>query len=77
MMLNIPHHQGNANQKPQGSVPHACQNGHHRKEYKKQMLERMRRKGNPCMLLVGMQTGTATARNSMDVAHKTKHRTTI
>ena len=30
------------------------------------MLERMRRKGNPTTLLVGMQTGAATVENSME-----------
>ena len=30
------------------------------------MLERMRRKGNPSALLVGMQTGEATVENSME-----------
>ena len=31
------------------------------------MLARMRRKGNPLALLVGMQTGAATLENSNDV----------
>ena len=31
------------------------------------MLERMWRKGNPLTLLVGMQAGTATLENSMEV----------
>ena len=31
----------------------------------KQMLERMRRKGNPSALLVGMQTGAATVENTI------------
>ena len=30
-----------------------CQNGHHQKIYKQQMLERVWRKGNPPKLLVG------------------------
>ena len=36
------------------------------------MLERMRRKGNPSALLVGMQTGEATVENSMEFPPKTK-----
>ena len=36
------------------------------------MLERMRRKGNPSALLVGMQTGKATVENSMEFPQKTK-----
>ena len=39
------------------------------------MLERMRRKGNPNTLLVGMQTGTATVENSMEFPQKTKNGT--
>ena len=34
------------------------------------MLERMRRKGNPSALLVGMQTGEATVENSMEFLRK-------
>ena len=37
------------------------------------MLERMRRKGNPRALLVGMQTGEATVENSMELPQKTKN----
>ena len=42
-----------------------------------QMLERMRRKGNPSTLLVGMQTGTAIVENSMELAQKTKNGTAL
>ena len=38
------------------------QSGQH-KQIHKQMLERMRRKGNPGTVLVGMQTGVATVEN--------------
>jgi len=41
------------------------------------MLARLWRKGNPCALLVGMQTSTATVENSMDVPQKVTNRTTI
>ena len=41
------------------------------------MLEGMWRKGNPPALLVGMEAGTTTMENSMEVPEKTMHRTTI
>ena len=34
------------------------------------MLERVWRKGNPLTLLVGMQTGTATMENSVEIPEK-------
>ena len=37
---------------------------------------RLWRKGNHCVLLVGMQTGAAAMENSMNVSQKIKHRTT-
>ena len=37
----------------------------------------MWRKGNPCVLLAGMQTGTATMENSMEIPQKIKNRITI
>ena len=54
--------------------PHTFENGQH-KQIKKQVLERMRRKGNPSALLEGMQTGAATVENSMGFPHKTKNGT--
>ena len=36
------------------------------------MLERMRRKGNPSAVLVGMQAGEATVENSMEFPQKLK-----
>ena len=39
------------------------------------MLERMRRKGNPSALLVGMSSGEATVENSMEFPQKTKNGT--
>ena len=39
--------------------------------------ERMWRKGNPCALLVGMQTDTATMEYSMEVPQKIKNTATI
>ena len=41
------------------------------------MLARMRRKGNPHTLLVGMQAGAATLKNSMEVLQKVKNRDTL
>ena len=38
------------------------------------MLERMWRNGDPLALLVGMQTGTATLENSVEVPQKVKNR---
>ena len=37
---------------------------------KKQVLERMRRKGNTCALLVGMQKDAASVENGMEVPQK-------
>ena len=44
---------------------------------KKQVLVRMWRIGNPGALLVGMQTGTATVKNSMEFPQKTKNGTAL
>ena len=41
------------------------------------MLERMWRNGNPLALLVGMQIGTASLDNSVEVPQKIKNRTTL
>ena len=41
------------------------------------MLERMRRKGNPSALLVGMQTGEATVENSVEFPQKTNNGTAL
>ena len=43
------------------------------KQINKQVLERMRRKGNPSTMLVGMQTGEAIVENSMEFPQKTKN----
>ena len=37
----------------------------------------MQRKGNPSILLVGMQTGEATVENSMEFPQKTRDGTTF
>ena len=41
------------------------------------MLARVRRKGNPPTLLVGMQVGAATLENSMEVPQKVENRATL
>ena len=41
------------------------------------MLEKLKRKGNPSALLVGMQIGEATVENSMEFPQKTKNGTAL
>ena len=65
-MLNIIHYQRNANLNHNDTESHAGQNGHHQKVYKQYMLKRLWRKGNSLTLLVGMKTGTATMKNSVE-----------
>ena len=64
-ILNITSHKGNANQSHNKIWPHTCQNGYYQKDNKWQILARMWRKGNPCALQVGMETGTANMENSI------------
>ena len=71
-MLSIFSHQRDANSNHNEIPFHTCQNGHH-KQINKQVLVRMRRKGNPSALLVGMQTGAATVENSMEFPQKIKN----
>ena len=47
------------------------------KQIHKQMLERMRRKGNPSALLVGMPTSEASVENNMEFPQKTKNGTAL
>ena len=70
-MLSITSHQRDANQNHNEVSSHTSQSCQH-KQINKQMLERMRRKGNPSALLVGMQTGEVTVENSMDFLRKLK-----
>ena len=44
---------------------------------RQQVLARMWRNWNPCILLVGMQNGTTAMENSMELSQKIKHKTTI
>ena len=48
-----------------------------KKEREKNLLEKVWRKGNLPTLLVGMQAGTTTMENSMEVPQKTTYRTTM
>ena len=75
-MLSITSHQRDANQNHNEVSSHTSENGQH-KQIHKQMLERMRRKGNPSTLLVGMQTGEATVENNMEFPQKTKNGTAL
>jgi len=53
-MLSITHHQGNANQNHHEISPHTCQIGYYQKDKKQHVLVKIRGKGNPYVLLVGM-----------------------
>ena len=75
-MLSITSHQRDANENHNEVPSHTGQSGQH-KQIHKQMLESMRRKGNPSALLVGMQTGEATVENSMEFPQKTKNGTAL
>ena len=54
---------------------HIGENGHHKQINKQQALVRLWRKGNPRILLVGMQTDAVTVENSMEFSQKTKNGT--
>ena len=72
-MVFVPHRLA----KNHSGVPsHTSQSDQH-KQINKQMLERIRRKGNPSTLLVGMQAGAATVENSMEFPQKTKNGTAL
>ena len=47
--------------------------GHHKQSNKRQVLERMWRKGNSSALLVGLQSGATTVETSMEFPQKTKN----
>ena len=68
--------QGNTNQNHNETPPHTCQNGLDEQLRKQQMLARIRRKGHPFALLVGMQTGAAALENIMEFPQEIKNRTT-
>ena len=52
-MHNITHHEGNESQKHSEVSPHICQNGHHQKQERLQMLLLMWRKQNPFCTIGG------------------------
>ena len=66
-MLNIIHYQRNANQNHNEVPSHTIQNGCYQKVYKHKMLERVWRKKNPPMLLVGIETSIATMENNVEI----------
>ena len=66
-MLNITNYYKNATQNHNEVSSHTGQNHGHQKVYKQQMLDRVWSKGNPLTLLVRMQTGTATMKNSVEI----------
>ena len=57
----------NANQNYNEIPLHTSQNGQHQKVYKLYMPERVWRKGNTLVLLVGMQIDTATMEDGMEI----------
>ena len=65
-MLSITSLQRDANENHNEVPSHTSQSGQC-KQINKEMLERMRRKGYPSTLVVGMQTGAATVENSMEL----------
>ena len=75
-MLSITSHQTDANENHNEILSHTGQNGHH-KQINKKVLERMWRKDNLGALLVGMQTGASTVKNSMEFPQKTKNGTAL
>lgn len=68
-MLNMCHHQKNANQNYNEIPPHTSENGKNQQPTK-QVLVRMWRK--TLTLGVGMQTGAATENNSIEAPQKLK-----
>ena len=71
-MFSITHHLGNTNQNYNELSPHTCHNGYNERHKTQQVLVRVKRKGNPLALLVGMQTGVATLKNSMEASQMLK-----
>lgn len=75
-MLSTTNHQGNANQNHNEVSLHTCQNGYYQKD-NKEVWTRMWRKRNLRGLLLGLEIGTATMENSMEIPQKIKNRTNI
>ena len=72
-MLHTANYERNANQNYSEVLPHTTQNDHHYKVYRKQILERVWKKGNLPTLLARMKAGAAIMENSMEVPQKTKN----
>ena len=73
-MFNFTNHQSNANQNHNEISPYTCQNGYHQKinsTYNK-YWQGYGKKGNSCILLVGVLIGAATMENSMEVSQKNR-----
>ena len=73
-MLNITHHQGNANPNHNEVSPHTCQDDYHQK-YKRKYWWGCGEKGKS--LLVGMQICAVAVENSMKFPQKIKSRMTV
>ena len=77
-MLIITNHQGNGNQNQKAkTTSHLSRMAKIKNTEKHQVLLRMWRKRNPFAVLVGMQTGTTTMVDSIEVPQKIKNRITI
>ena len=63
-MLNIAHHQKNANPNHNEISPHICQNSYYQKHRKQQALVRIWRNWNPCAL-EGMRKDATAVENSI------------
>ena len=75
-MISDTSHQRDESENHNEVPSHTSQSGQH-KQINKPVVERMRRKGNPSTLLVGMQTDEATVENSMEFPQKTKNGTAL
>ena len=77
-MFNVTNHQGNG--KPNEVSPHTCQDWYYQKKTRKTTKTTSAGKDmenwNPCILLMGMQNGAATMKNSIEVPQNIKNRTT-
>ena len=71
MLRDVNNPQGCENQNHNEISSQTCHIGYYQKGYKQQVL-RIWRKENTCTLLMGMQMGTATMENKMEVPPKIK-----
>ena len=75
MVLNITNYQGNTNQNHDDIISLLLEWLSSKRPWKN--AGRIWRKGNICVLLVGMGIGAATMGNSMEIPQKIKNRTAI